>query len=147
MAGRWPRPTLLVLSVLLAAAWLALAAAETRYEKFLRQHVDWPQTSAADARRYCNLLMQRRGMATASSCKRLNTFIHADPAQVAAVCGSAGDPTSGDQRQSKGRFSLTVCELQGGSQAPDCQYKGSTSTQRIVIACVNGDPVHFEKQL
>ncbi|NXW63537.1 RNL2 Ribonuclease, partial [Eurystomus gularis] len=52
MAG-WALYTALLLAV------LAGAVGETRYEKFLRQHVDHPQTSLAE-HRYCETMLARR---------------------------------------------------------------------------------------
>ncbi|CAM4550561.1 unnamed protein product [Lepidochelys kempii] len=146
MALRGTRPTLLLPLVLLVAS-LALAQEESRYEKFLRQHVDASDPSPPDARRYCNLLMRRRDMATAHKCKHLNTFIHSSANQIKPVCGDGGEPAGGDLRLSEDPFPLTVCELQGGADPPNCDYSGSSSTSRIVIACVDGEPVHFETQV
>ncbi|XP_024059034.2 ribonuclease-like [Terrapene carolina triunguis] len=146
MALRGACPALLLPLVLLVTG-LALARGESRYEKFLRQHVDAFDPSPPDARRYCNLLMRRRDMATAHKCKHLNTFIHSSANQIEPVCGDGGEPAGGDLRLSEDPFPLTVCELQGGSDPPDCDYSGSSSTSRIVIACVDGEPVHFETQV
>ncbi|KFO83294.1 Ribonuclease, partial [Buceros rhinoceros silvestris] len=48
------------LCMTLVLAALAGAARETRYEKFVRQHVDYPQTSVQQAHRYCDIMVQRR---------------------------------------------------------------------------------------
>ncbi|KFO11553.1 Ribonuclease CL2, partial [Balearica regulorum gibbericeps] len=48
----------LCMAVVLAA--LAGALGESRYEKFLRQHVDHPRTSALAAHRYCETMLARR---------------------------------------------------------------------------------------
>ncbi|NXE82156.1 RNL2 Ribonuclease, partial [Cochlearius cochlearius] len=48
----------LCMALLLAA--LAGAEGESRYEKFLRQHVDHPRTSALAAHRYCETMLARR---------------------------------------------------------------------------------------
>ncbi|KFQ41061.1 Ribonuclease CL2, partial [Mesitornis unicolor] len=48
----------LCLAVVLAA--LAGAVGESRYEKFLRQHVDHSQTPALAVHRYCETMMARR---------------------------------------------------------------------------------------
>ncbi|NXX16937.1 RNL2 Ribonuclease, partial [Podargus strigoides] len=49
------------------ALWMAVvlavlpgAVGETRYEKFLRQHVDHPRTSTLAAHRYCERMLARR---------------------------------------------------------------------------------------
>ncbi|NXY46552.1 RNL2 Ribonuclease, partial [Ceuthmochares aereus] len=41
-------------------ATLAGAVGETRYEKFLRQHVDYPRTPLAAGYRYCEIMLARR---------------------------------------------------------------------------------------
>ncbi|NXX24110.1 RNL2 Ribonuclease, partial [Nicator chloris] len=47
-----------VLCTTLVLAALAGAVGETRYEKFLRQHVDNPRTPVAN--RYCEIMLARR---------------------------------------------------------------------------------------
>ncbi|NWR64178.1 RNAS1 Ribonuclease, partial [Bucorvus abyssinicus] len=49
-----------VLCMTLVLAALAGAVRETRYEKFVRQHVDYPQTPVQQAHRYCDIMVQRR---------------------------------------------------------------------------------------
>ncbi|NXF62622.1 RNL2 Ribonuclease, partial [Ciccaba nigrolineata] len=39
---------------------LAGAVGESRYEKFLRQHVDHPRTPVLAAHRYCETMLARR---------------------------------------------------------------------------------------
>ncbi|KAF1399351.1 Ribonuclease CL2, partial [Eudyptes chrysocome] len=53
MAG-WALCTALVLAA------LAGAVGESRYEKFLRQHVDHPRTATLMAHRYCETMLARR---------------------------------------------------------------------------------------
>ncbi|NXR76184.1 RNAS1 Ribonuclease, partial [Pycnonotus jocosus] len=48
----------LCMTVVLAA--LAGALGETRYEKFLRQHVDYPRTATPAAHLYCQTMLARR---------------------------------------------------------------------------------------
>nr|XP_006113899.1 ribonuclease-like [Pelodiscus sinensis] len=135
---------------LLLLAWLAtclaLASGETRYEKFLRQHVDYPESSAPDARTYCSQMMQRRGLAS-STCKFTNSFVHAPAATISTICGSGGAPASGDLRDSNAAFAVTTCRLQGGSQKPPCRYNADVGTHRIRIACQEGLPVHYDRSL
>ncbi|XP_061444784.1 probable inactive ribonuclease-like protein 12 isoform X2 [Rhineura floridana] len=145
MEEKGPHPGLTRV-LLFLVAWLAVASAES-YQKFLRQHVDYPTTETPDPQRYCNLMMRRRDMATSTHCKHLNTFVHVDTSQIQAVCGQAGEPTTGDLRESDASFPLTVCALQRGSWAPDCNYKGKNSTERIIIACEGGYPVHLETEV
>ncbi|NXO26585.1 RNL2 Ribonuclease, partial [Cisticola juncidis] len=49
-----------VLCMTLVLAALSGALGETRYEKFLRQHVDNPRTSTLAAHRYCETMLARR---------------------------------------------------------------------------------------
>ncbi|NWI67231.1 RNL2 Ribonuclease, partial [Todus mexicanus] len=49
-----------VLCIALLLAALAGAEGESRYDKFLRQHVDHPRTSSIAAHRYCEFMMARR---------------------------------------------------------------------------------------
>uniref|UniRef100_A0A6J0VCM4 Ribonuclease n=1 Tax=Pogona vitticeps TaxID=103695 RepID=A0A6J0VCM4_9SAUR len=132
--------------LLLMVAWLATVDAES-YQKFLRQHVDYPMTQVPEAQYYCNLMMKRRNLATSGHCKHLNTFLHADTASIQAVCGQAGDPTTGDLRESHASFPLTICRLQKGSWAPDCRYQGISGLERIIIACEEGYPVHLQTEV
>ncbi|XP_077171086.1 putative inactive ribonuclease-like protein 12 [Paroedura picta] len=132
-------------SFLLLAAWLALSSAES-YEKFLREHVDFPPSTVPDRRFYCDVLMQRRRLATPHHCKHLNTFVHAHPTHLIPICGPAGQATTGDLRESNETFPLTLCKLRHGSWAPDCRYQATSGVERIIIACENGFPVHLETE-
>ncbi|NXM78873.1 RNL2 Ribonuclease, partial [Serilophus lunatus] len=49
-----------VLCMTLVLAALAGAARESRYEKFLRQHVDYPRMPTLTAHRYCETMLARR---------------------------------------------------------------------------------------
>ncbi|XP_048373951.1 ribonuclease-like [Sphaerodactylus townsendi] len=133
-------------SFLLLAAWLAAASAES-YQKFLREHFDFPPSEVPNPDRYCDLLMKRRHMATPHHCKHLNTFVHADTPRIIEVCGDGGAPTTGDLRESADVFPLTLCKLQRGSWAPDCKYEVTRNVERIVIACEDGFPVHLETEV
>lgn len=146
MADRGPHLGLVRVLLLLTVAWLAAVGAES-YQKFLGEHVDYPVTQVPNGQYYCELMMQRRKLATLRYCKHLNTFVHVDPALIRAVCGQAGDPTTGDLRESHASFPLTVCRLQKGSWAPDCRYQGSSGVERIVIACEQGYPVHLQTEV
>ncbi|NXN73438.1 RNL2 Ribonuclease, partial [Himantopus himantopus] len=48
------------LCMALVLAALAGAVGETRYEKFLRQHVDHPRTFNLAAHRYCETMLVRQ---------------------------------------------------------------------------------------
>ncbi|XP_067388393.1 ribonuclease-like [Emydura macquarii macquarii] len=139
-----PRPVLL-LALGLLAGWLARLGHGASYPQFLRQHVDNPKTRARNDRAYCNMMMQRRGMA--SPCKRTNTFIHAPASQLQAICGPAGRPAGRNLHDSNSRYRLTVCRLAGGSSRPPCNYRGGRTTRRVRLACVGGLPVHYDRAL
>uniref|UniRef100_A0A8C8RWK4 Ribonuclease n=1 Tax=Pelusios castaneus TaxID=367368 RepID=A0A8C8RWK4_9SAUR len=148
MALQGPHPVLLLLLVVvLLPAGLALGRRETRHEKFqfLRQHVDNPKTRARDDRTYCNMMMQRRGMAT--PCKRTNTFVHAPATQLQAICGPAGRGIGRNLHDSNTHYRLTTCWLAGASTRPPCNYRGGRSIRRIRVACVRGLPVHYDQTL
>ncbi|KAJ7313012.1 hypothetical protein JRQ81_004273 [Phrynocephalus forsythii] len=118
MADRGPHLGLTGALLLLMVAQLATVGAES-YQKFLREHLDYPLTQVPESQCYCDLMMKRRNLATARHCKHLNTFLHVDTASVQAVCGQGGTPTTGDLRESHASFPLTLCRLQKGSWAPD----------------------------
>nr|XP_060636123.1 ribonuclease-like [Anolis sagrei ordinatus] len=146
MAQSAPWSALLLLLVLLGPM-PALTQRESRHDKFLRQHVDFPKTnSELDARRYCNLMMQRRGM-TATVCKPSNTFIHGAHSEVDAICSNGGTYYSENYYDSTTSFPITACRIAGGSQGPPCNYRGRITTQRVRVACINGEPVHFKAPL
>ncbi|NXG57375.1 RNL2 Ribonuclease, partial [Hemiprocne comata] len=48
------------LCMVLVLAALEGAVSESRYEKFLRQHVDYPKTPMLAAHRYCETMLARR---------------------------------------------------------------------------------------
>lgn len=145
MAWRGPHPGLTT-AILLVATWLVMANAAS-YKNFQREHIDFPTTNISNPLQYCNMMMQRRQMATENHCKHLNTFVHADPYYIEAVCGDGGKPTTGDLRESDAIFPLTLCRLLKGSWAPDCRYEGSSSTEKIIIACADGKPVHLQTEV
>uniref|UniRef100_A0A663DZS3 Ribonuclease A-domain domain-containing protein n=1 Tax=Aquila chrysaetos chrysaetos TaxID=223781 RepID=A0A663DZS3_AQUCH len=95
------------------------AVGETRYEKFLRQHVDHPRTSVLAAHRYCEtMLARRRVTAPGRPCKPSNTFVHAPAEELLAAC----------------------------TQTPDAAGLRSTPTpmgltHHVRVACLDGLPV------
>ncbi|XP_030395709.1 ribonuclease-like [Gopherus evgoodei] len=144
MALKRPHPMLLLVLVLLAG-WLARLGQGASYPQFVRQHVDYPKTRARNDRSYCNLMMQRRGMAR--PCKHTNTFVHAPASQLRDICGRAGRPAGRNLRNSNNRYRITICRLASGSTRPPCNYRGGSSTRRIRVACVRGLPVHYDRNL
>ncbi|XP_061445920.1 ribonuclease-like [Rhineura floridana] len=140
--------SVLLLLMVLLGPLPAFTQRESRHDKFLRQHIDYPKTgSDVDARRYCNLMMQRRGM-TNNVCKPSNTFIHGHHMAVYGICSNEGTYYSGNYYDSNTPFDITSCRLVGGgSQRPPCNYRGRLSFQRVRVACINGEPVHFQMPL
>ncbi|XP_044284078.1 ribonuclease-like [Varanus komodoensis] len=125
----------------------AITQRETRHEKFLRQHNDFPKTdSHLDVRHYCNLMMQRRGM-TNINCKPSNTFIHGSHESLDAICREGGTHHSENYYDSNAIFEITACRIMGNVQKQPCNYRGRVSFQRIRVACQNGEPVHFKSPL
>ncbi|KAL6032465.1 hypothetical protein STEG23_021743 [Scotinomys teguina] len=115
------------------------------YQRFLRQHVA-PQDTGGDDR-YCNVMMQRRKMTT-SQCKRFNTFIHEDIWNIRGICSTANiQCKNGNMNCHEGVVKVTDCRETGSSRAPNCRYRASASTRRVVIACEGNPavPVHFDR--
>ncbi|XP_048374353.1 ribonuclease-like [Sphaerodactylus townsendi] len=132
---------LLRLAVLLAV--LLLQSSEgARYRDFARKHIDHPQTQAANANAYCNLMMQRRGMMR-RTCKRTNTFIHSSPGSIQHICRGGGTkvPRTRDRYDSRRRYRVTLCRSRG--RYPNCNYRGRRQNRRVRVSCVNRMPVHL----
>ncbi|XP_023396421.1 ribonuclease 4 [Loxodonta africana] len=118
---------------------------ESKYQRFLRQHMDPEGSGGNDG--YCNLLMQRRKMTT-SWCKPFNTFIHEDIWNIRSICSTTNiQCKNGSMNCHEGVVKVTDCKETGSSRAPNCRYRAKTSTRRVVIACEGNPevPVHFDK--
>ncbi|XP_053901051.1 ribonuclease-like [Malaclemys terrapin pileata] len=138
MALKAPRSALLPL-LCLAASCLALSTADAQYDKFLKRHLDFPKSWAENDHQYCTTMMGRRSI----RCQGKNTFVHANEAQLRAVC-SSGTSHGRDTRDSLGTFRLTVCtRLPKGL----CLYQGSSTTARIRLVCRNGSPVQYLRRI
>lgn len=132
-----------VLCTTLVLAALAGALGETRYEKFLRQHVDYPRTPTLAAQRYCEtMLARRRVTASGRPCKPSNTFVHAPAADLVAACSQEPEPGTGFH-STAGALSLTACRLRGGDTRPPCAYRARQALHRVRVACSDGLPVHL----
>ncbi|XP_032915339.1 ribonuclease CL2-like [Catharus ustulatus] len=132
-----------VLCMTLVLAALAGAVGETRYEKFLRQHVDNPRTSMLAAHRYCEtMLARRRVTAPGRPCKPSNTFVHAPAEDLVAACSQAPDPTTGFHSTPRA-MSITACRLHGGDTRPSCAYRARQVQHHVRVACRGGLPVHL----
>ncbi|XP_067388334.1 ribonuclease-like [Emydura macquarii macquarii] len=145
MAPRGPRPVLILLLVLLAAG-LAQLSEGASYRQFLTRHVDFPRTRAPTNQIYCNTLMQRRGL-TRPVCKPTNTFVHAPPAQLQAVCHGGGKRLRKNLHNSITHFHLTACQLTSVSPLGRCVYQATLRIHRIRVACAQGLPVQLVRVL
>nr|XP_009669693.1 PREDICTED: ribonuclease CL2-like [Struthio camelus australis]XP_009669694.1 PREDICTED: ribonuclease CL2-like [Struthio camelus australis] len=131
----------LMLAVALALL-VAVGAQETRYQKFLRQHVDYPMTSGLAGARYCNVLLMRRAVnGPGRPCKPINTFVHAPARQLLTICTHQPDGL----RVSAGILPITACRLVGGNVRPPCSYRAYQLNQRVQVACQYGQPVHLDR--
>ncbi|XP_025905849.1 ribonuclease CL2-like [Nothoprocta perdicaria] len=139
MAG-WP------LLVLLALAALAPGGCyETRYEKFLRQHLDHPGPAGPPGGRYCSTLLQRRRVnGPGRPCKPVNTFVHAPAAELLALCAPRHGPAL---RTTAAALDVTACRVTGGSVYHPCAYRAARRHQRVEVACEDGRPVHLSRTL
>uniref|UniRef100_A0A3B3SED1 Ribonuclease A-domain domain-containing protein n=1 Tax=Paramormyrops kingsleyae TaxID=1676925 RepID=A0A3B3SED1_9TELE len=119
---------------------------ETRYQKFLRQHFDRDM-----AVKKCGSEMDKRkiyGDEHTHSCKKVNTFIVCDSKNlINDVCDKAGSPypKNPQLRISNKPFHVITCKMMGGSDRRPCEYRGDSSTRKIVIGCENKLPVHYEE--
>ncbi|XP_059130448.1 angiogenin [Peromyscus eremicus] len=136
-------PLLLVVVLGLVLTPPTLAQNDARYIKFLTQHLDADPKGRDD--RYCNRMMKDRGLT--SPCKDRNTFIHGNKKSIRAICGEGGNPYKDNLRISISKFQVTTCKHTGGSPLPPCQYRASKDFRRIIIACENGWPVHFDESI
>ncbi|TRZ23288.1 hypothetical protein HGM15179_003857 [Zosterops borbonicus] len=131
-----------VLCTTLVLAALAGALGETRYEKFLRQHVDYPRMATPAAHRYCETMLARRQVTgPGRPCKPSNTFVHAPAAQLAAACSQ--QPDAAGMHSTPSAMSLTACRLRGGDTRPPCNYRARQAQQHVRVACRDGLPVHL----
>ncbi|KAG6922506.1 ribonuclease-like, partial [Chelydra serpentina] len=128
-APKAPRPALLSL-LCLAAACLPFSTADAQYDKFLKQHLDFPKTWSENDDLYCTAMMGKRSI----RCQGKNTFVHTSEAHLRAVC-SSGTSHGRDSRDSLGTFRLIVCtRLPKGP----CLYRGISTTARVHLVCHNG---------
>ncbi|KAL4631146.1 ribonuclease-like [Arapaima gigas] len=125
-----------------------LQPSESPYQKFLRQHY-----ASAMSTEKCDIVIKQRkiyGNEETHSCKKVNTFIvKTTKKNLMNVCLKDGKIYNNKQDLyiSNKMFSLITCKLKGNSQKPPCNYRGTGSYQRIVIACKAKLPVHFERAI
>ena len=117
-----------------------------RYKKFINQHVFDGKMTANE----CDKEVNGRHISKTYSdvCKPINTFIQANINHIKTICDKAGKPYLGKRnlRISNQPFPVVNCNAKkDGKRLPNCAYKGNAATVRIVIACEEGVPVHYEK--
>ncbi|XP_061849579.1 ribonuclease CL2-like [Colius striatus] len=126
----------------LVLAALSGALGESRYEKFLRQHVDYPRTPVLAAHRYCENMLARRGVtAPGRPCKPSNTFVHASPEELSGACSAAADAAG--LHSTAAALPLTACRLRGGDTRQPCAYRARQLQHHVRVACRDGLPVHL----
>ncbi|XP_015717073.1 ribonuclease CL2 [Coturnix japonica] len=131
-----------MLCVALVLAAVAGAVGESRYEKFLRQHVDNPRTPGLTGNRYCGIMMARRQVtAPGRPCKPSNTFVHAPAEDLVATCTRPAD-TMGIHSTSTA-MDITACRLRGGDTRPPCNYRARQLHHHVRVSCLDGLPVHL----
>ncbi|XP_064359803.1 ribonuclease CL2-like [Dromaius novaehollandiae] len=134
--------SLWLMLTLALALLVSEGAQETRYQKFLRQHVDYPTTSGLPGARYCNVLLMRRAVnIPGRPCKLVNTFVHAPAQQLLAVCARQPDGF----HATVGTLPVTACRLVGRNVHPPCTYRVAQLNHRVQVACQNGLPVHLHR--
>lgn len=121
------------------------AEVRRRYEHFLTQHVYGAMTVQR-----CDRVIRDRRITQSqdgNDCKEVNTFIQANSNQVRAVCTGAGTQQyeNRDLFISENPFPVVTCTLRSGERRPNCNYRGHLSTRRIVVACADKWPVHYEE--
>nr|P81476.1 RecName: Full=Ribonuclease CL2; Short=RNase CL2; AltName: Full=Poly C preferential ribonuclease [Gallus gallus]AAB28438.1 RNase CL2=poly C preferential ribonuclease [chickens, liver, Peptide, 121 aa] [Gallus gallus] len=115
---------------------------ETRYEKFLRQHVDHPRTLGLMGHRYCAVMLARRQVtAPGRPCKPSNTFVHAPAEDLVATCTRPADATGFHSTSTP--MDITACRLRGGDTRPPCNYRARQLHHHVRVSCLDGLPVHL----
>ncbi|XP_024239023.1 ribonuclease-like 3 [Oncorhynchus tshawytscha] len=117
-----------------------------RYTHFLRQHVKGDMTIQK-----CQGVMGYLELTESDSanCKVKNTFIKANSNQVRAICTGGGTPLGNSLFESNNRFPVVICKHKCKKKTlcqhthPRCEYEGSSSTRKVVIACEREWPVHY----
>ncbi|XP_048879787.1 uncharacterized protein LOC125748041 [Brienomyrus brachyistius] len=118
-----------------------------KYQKFLRQHY-----SRDKKVNICNKLMTERKIIgeKPNKCKVINTFIITDSKNsIKDVCDKGGEDYCEDGKiltKSIKHFQVVICTIKNQNAVyPHCDYRQQESSRYIVIACIKGLPVHYEK--
>ncbi|XP_010865543.1 ribonuclease-like 3 [Esox lucius] len=114
-----------------------------RYIHFLNQHVHNGMTKQK-CTGYIGYLKLTEP--NSNRCKEINTFIATDGNRVNDICRQAGRrlENNRDLYESNKPFPVVTCKLTSGMFHDKCEYRGSESTRRVVIACDQGWPVHYD---
>nr|XP_055034986.1 ribonuclease-like 3 [Misgurnus anguillicaudatus] len=134
--------------------WLVLCASlstdaqpadvQERYKNFLNQHVFSHMNEHK-----CDRVIRKRHITqpNTNKCKEVNTFIQANGNTVESVC-TGGGTIYNNQRNlyiSNNPFPVITCKLRKGARRPKCVYRGRKSTRKIVVACEQGLPTHYDE--
>ncbi|XP_074838269.1 ribonuclease homolog [Carettochelys insculpta] len=117
------------LSLVLLAAWLALALGQTN-DDFLKRHWDNPKTSAPCLPAYCYTATGVRGIPHQDT-----VFIHEPVATIQDICK---DKKEGEET-SNNPLKLTECTFKVGIAS------GKESNSKITVECKDNLPVKFVK--
>ncbi|TFJ97383.1 interleukin-8-like [Platysternon megacephalum] len=145
MAPSGPCP-LLFLTLILLAAGLAQFRPRDTCEWFVREHVDFPNTSATNDHRCYNFLMLNWNL-TSPFCKPTHTFILAPASRLRAICGHGVMCDRCHHCDSNAAYPMTTCRMVPGSRPGCCMYRGRAQTSRIHVTCGQGRPVDFDRVL
>eukprot|EP00064_Thunnus_orientalis_P024370 superscaffoldBa00010346_g24660 len=135
--------TCMVLVLLSANVRSQPEAVSERYRKFINQHINADMSINKCDKEINKLKITKTG---SNECKETNTFILATTNLVKSVCKDAGEPYNNLMKSTK-PFPIIVCKLKGGQRRPHCEYRGQSRTRRIAIACEDGFPVHFDRDI
>lgn len=131
----------MVILLLVLCASLSTDAQPANYWKFVRQHVQTGMTA-----NMCNTMIGNRQIWNNDGCKPVNTFIDALDHHVRAVCTGGGQPLGNNLYRSLYQFDVVTCRYTRSTIQTGCQYNGFiTRFTHIVLACINGWPVHFQR--
>uniref|UniRef100_A0A3Q0QU01 Ribonuclease A-domain domain-containing protein n=1 Tax=Amphilophus citrinellus TaxID=61819 RepID=A0A3Q0QU01_AMPCI len=134
-----------LLLVVLFATGYPVRREETPYEMFRRQHIYGEKITG----KQCEIIIsQKKIYNDDNTCKRTNTFIISEAANVKSICEPGGGKFDQNTRltQSNTVFTVVVCKLKNEeARKPNCQYKAGKPAQRtVVVRCAGGLPVHFQ---
>uniref|UniRef100_A0A8C0GPI6 Ribonuclease A-domain domain-containing protein n=1 Tax=Chelonoidis abingdonii TaxID=106734 RepID=A0A8C0GPI6_CHEAB len=105
------------------------------FQWFMREHVDFPKTSATNDHLYCNVMIQNM-----AACKLTHTFIHAPASQLRTICTSRGRCNLYNECDSNAAYPVTTCWLNRPPHPRSCVYRGIPQIRRIRVACIWGLP-------